>query len=398
MKEMKEIFTKSTIAGIEFKNKIIRSATFERLSDRDGRPTEKLGDMYLKLAKGGVGAIITGLIAVHRNGRSSSGMCMIDRDDFIDDYKKINNMLNEYGVPLIAQLAHGGGQSDTNESGGFNLAPSKKKYIATGKFSQVLSEDEIQVIIDSYIDAIERSKKAGFAGVQLHAAHGYLLSEFLSGGLNSRKDKWGGSDVNRFRIISEIMKGARERIGDYPIMAKFSAQDRLKNGIRMDEALRLAVMFQEAGIDALEVSCGANDGFNTIRTRKIPVDMIMSGKFSVKIKSKIMKSLMKKLIPLMVKRYDPVYNFNVEAAEKIKQKIDIPVIVVGGIRNINDINLFITGGKADFVSMSRPFIIEPDLVNKFKEGGQESSRCIECCHCMFGKGPLRCYYGKVPEL
>ncbi len=392
---MKAVFTKSTIAGIELNNKIIRSATYERLSDDDGRPTEKLADMYLKLAKGGAGAIITGLIGVHRNGRSSFQMCMMDRDDFIEDYKKINKMLNEYGVPLIAQLAHGGGQIDKIASGGFNLAPSKKLYSKTGKFSQVMTEEDILEIIESFISAIERAKKAGFAGVQIHAAHGYLLSEFLTGGLNTRKDRWGGSTENRFRIISEIMKGARERVGDYPILAKFSAQDNLKNGIRMDEALRLAVLFEKAGIDALEVSCGANDGLNSIRAPKIPVDAIVS---SMKIKSGLLRGFAKRVIPILAKRYEPVYNFNVDAAEKIKKKIGIPVIVVGGIRNINDINSLIIGGKADYVSMSRPFIIEPDIVNKFKEGKQDSSKCIDCCLCMFGAKdkPVKCYYGRVP--
>lgn len=395
---MKEAFTKSTIAGIELNNRIIRSATFEKLSDREGRPTDKLSDMYLRLAKGGVGAIITGLIGVQRNGRSSFKMCMMDRDDFIDDYKKINTMLGAYGVPLIAQLAHGGGQIDGSASGGFNLAPSKKHYVSTNKYSQVLSEEDIWEIINSFINAIERAEKAGFAGVQIHAAHGYLLSEFLSGGLNTRKDRWGGSVENRFRIVSEIMKGARERVGSYPILAKFSAYDNLKNGIRADEAVRLALMFQEAGVDALEVSCGANDGLSTIRAPKVPVDAIFAAKFSAKTGSGIMKSIVKKIIPLKVKRYKPVYNYNVAAAAEIKQNISIPVIVVGGIRNINDINSIISEKKADYVSMCRPFLIEPDLVNKFKEGKQDSSKCIECCHCMFGKEDksARCYYGKTP--
>jgi len=295
MNRMKEAFTKSTIAGIELNNRIIRSATFEKLSDREGRPTDKLSDMYLRLAKGGVGAIITGLIGVQRNGRSSFKMCMMDRDDFIDDYKKINTMLGAYGVPLIAQLAHGGGQIDGSASGGFNLAPSKKHYVSTNKYSQVLSEEDIWEIINSFINAIERAEKAGFAGVQIHAAHGYLLSEFLSGGLNTRKDRWGGSVENRFRIVSEIMKGARERVGSYPILAKFSAYDNLKNGIRADEAVRLALMFQEAGVDALEVSCGANDGLSTIRAPKVPVDAIFAAKFSAKTGSGIMKSIVKKL-------------------------------------------------------------------------------------------------------
>jgi 2,4-dienoyl-CoA reductase-like NADH-dependent reductase (Old Yellow Enzyme family) len=157
-------------------------------------------------------------------------------------------------------------------------------------------------------------------------------------------------------------------------------------------------MFQRAGIDALEVSSGANDGLNTIRAPQIPSDSIIANMLPIKIKSDIIKRMLKKTMPLFVKRYDPIYNYNVSAAEKIKQKIDIPVIVVGGIRNMNDINSIINGGKADYVSMCRPFIIEPDLVKKFKEGKQDNSRCIDCCYCMFGlmNNSLRCYYGKLP--
>jgi 2,4-dienoyl-CoA reductase-like NADH-dependent reductase (Old Yellow Enzyme family) len=399
MNKMNEIFAKSTIAGIEFKNKIFRSATYEGLSDQDGRPTKKLSDIYIKLAKGEVGAIITGLIGVERKGRTTSKMCMIDRDDFIDDYKQINAKLKEYGVPVIAQLAYGGGQCDGIASGGFNLAPSKKYYAAVNKFSQVLSEENILEVIDSFISAIERAKKAGFAGVQIHAAHGYLLSEFLSGGLNRRKDKWGGTTENRFRIIAEIMKGARERVGNYPILAKFSSYDYLKNGINIDEGLRIAIMFQQAGIDALEVSCGANDGLNSVRAKEIPSDSIIANMLPIKINSEIIKSVLRKTIPLFVKTYDPIHNYNIAAAEKIKQTIDIPVIVVGGIRNINDINAIINEDKADYVSMCRPFIIEPDLVKKFKEGKQNNSKCIDCCYCLFGlaKNSLKCYYGRLPS-
>jgi len=323
---------------------------------------------------------------------------MLDRDDFIDDYKQIIVRLKEYDVPIIAQLAHGGGQCDKVASGGFNLAPSRKFYALTNKFSQVLSEKDIIEIIDHFIMAIERAKKAGFAAVQLHAAHGYLLSEFLSAGLNRRRDQWGDSTENRFRIISEIMKGARERVGNYPILAKFSAYDYLKNGISMDEGVHIAVMFQNAGIDAIEVSSGANDGLNTIRAPQIPSDSLIANMLPVKIKSDIVKSILKKVMPLFVKRYDPIYNYNVSAAEKIKKKTDIPVIVVGGIRNMNNIHAIINGNKADYVSMCRPFIIEPNLVKKFKEGKQDKSRCIDCCYCMFGlmNHSLRCYYGKLP--
>ena len=158
-------------------------------------------------------------------------------------------------------------------------------------------------------------------------------------------------------------------------------------------------MFQKTGIDALEISCGANDGLSGSRVKTIPSDAIMANMFPLNIKSETVKNVLRKIILLFVKTYAPLYNFNVDAAEEIKHEIDIPVIAVGGIRNINDIHSIINENKADYVSMCRPFIIEADLVKKFKAGKQENSKCIDCCHCLFGlmKNPVKCYYGRVPS-
>lgn len=397
---MKKVFESTSIAGIELKNRIMRSATHEGMGQEDGSPMDQLNDLYVRLAKGGVGAIITGYTAVQKNGRTLPNMRMFDSDQFIDEYKKVTRNVAEYGVPVIAQIAHGGGQTTKHVIGEQPVAPSKKRYPLMSALARELSDSEIEQIINSFVLAIERSKKAGFSAVQLHAGHGYLLQSFLSPHLNQRKDRWGGNTVNRFRIILEIINRAREKSGNYPIMAKLSGYDGDRNGITVDESVRIAELFQQAGLDALEVSCGgAEDGFNCIRVTKIPADAALSLLPWMREFSKPKKMIMKRLMSLVVKRHTPLFNYNVDAAEQIKKNIDIPVIVVGGIRKLQDIETIISSGTADYVSMSRPFIIEPDIVNKFKSGLQTESRCINCGYCLLGVtgDRLKCYYGKISK-
>jgi 2,4-dienoyl-CoA reductase-like NADH-dependent reductase (Old Yellow Enzyme family) len=216
--------------------------------------------------------------------------------------------------------------------------------------------------------------------------------------LNVRKDRWGGSTENRFSVLSEIIHKAREKVGDFPILAKFSAYDGDKNGIRLDEGVKIAELFQKTGFDAIEVSCGGSeDGYNATRVPKIPIDAAFALVPWMRSYSMPKKALMRMIAPFVIKRHFPLYNFNVEAASRIKSSVDIPVIVVGGIRRITDMESIISESKADYVSMCRPFIIEPDIVNKFKSGAQNESRCINCGYCLMGvaAGRLKCYYGKV---
>jgi NADH:flavin oxidoreductases, Old Yellow Enzyme family len=395
---MSKVFEESSIAGIKLKNRVIRSATHEGMGDKDGRPMSDLTDLYLKLAQGGVGAIITGFVGIQKNGKALVNMRMFNHDEFIDDYKKMNNQFNELGVPIIVQLAHAGGQTSKLYIEEQPVAPSKRKYPLLSSIARELSNSEIEEIIDNFALAIERSKKAGFSGVQLHAAHGYLLHQFLSPHLNIRSDRWGGNTENRFRVLSEIIRKSRERVGNYPILVKFSAYDGAKNGIRLDEGMKIAELFQKSGYDAIEVSCGSSDdGYFSVRVPKLPVEASLTLVPRLRTLPKPQKFLMRIMMPLLIKYKFPLNNFNVEAAARIKKNVDIPVIVVGGIRRLADIENIIAENKADYVSMCRPFIIEPNIVNKFKSGTQNESRCINCGYCLAGVtgAKLKCYYGKV---
>jgi 2,4-dienoyl-CoA reductase-like NADH-dependent reductase (Old Yellow Enzyme family) len=396
---MKNVFEESTIGKIKLNNRIIRSATFEAMADADGRPSEKLTELYLRLAKGGTGAIITGLASPQKSGRISDSMCLIDSDDRIKDYKKMTSKLKKAGVPLILQLAHGGGRVRKNADRE-PVAPTGMIYKQSLTKARELDDKEIRQIITEFVDAIVRAKKAGFSAVELHTAHGYLLYEFLSPALNRRTDKWGGSTENRFRIIAEIMKGAKKEAGKFPIWVKFSAHNADKNGLSIEEGIEIASLFEKHGIEAIEVSCGGgNDGLNSVRVSRNQAGAMLKIIPAFRDMPLYKKIIFRIAVSLFVKRHTPLSNYNVEAAERIRQKVKIPVIVVGGIRKMSDMENIIANGKADFISMSRPFIIEPDIADKLRNGYQSKSKCCDCGYCLIGiaSKPLRCYNGKIPK-
>ena len=399
--EIMKVFEESSISGVRLKNRIIRSATHEGMGDAEGHLLPKLTSLYTKLANGGVGAIITGYRSVQKNGKTFTNMCMFDDDRYIDEYRDLNAAMKELNTPLFIQLVHGGGLTASFITGEKAVSPSPLNNLLHMRRSRQLMDGEIEEIIENFVKAIERAKKSGFSGVQLHAAHGYLLNEFLSPAVNKRNDKWGGAIENRFRIVAEIMARARQKVGDYPILVKFSAYDGDKAGIRIDESIRIAELFQKAGFNALEVSCGGiSDGFNAVRTTAIPTEALIGlipWNQSLPI---LVKAIFKVTFPLLVKMHTPLHNFNVEAAAEIKKRVDIPIIVVGGIRKLADAEDIVEKKKADFVSMCRPFIIEPNIANKFKSGKQLESRCIDCGYCLMGVmgQQLRCYYGKLKNV
>jgi 2,4-dienoyl-CoA reductase-like NADH-dependent reductase (Old Yellow Enzyme family) len=396
------VFKHTSFAGIKLKNRIIRSATHEGMADEKGFPTERLKKLYIRLAKGDAGAIITGYAAVQADGKSSLfAMTMIDNDDSIPAYREITKAVHEYGTPIIMQIAHCGRQTRSKSTGLPTVAPSALRDVFYGEdMPKELSEDDIDKIIDNFVSAIIRTKQAGFDGAQLHLAHGYLLSEFLSTYSNRRKDRWGGSTENRYRIIGDIFKRAKEQVGAYPILAKLNAYDGRKNGMRIAEAVRIARMLEKSGCAAIEVSCGVvEDGLFTMRGEKMPADAIMEYTFKYKKLPGLVKALAKPILKTFMKQPKPLLKFNLDAAIQIKKAVNIPVIVVGGIHNMDDINYIIQNSTIDFVSMCRPFIIEPDIVSKFKKGTQTKSKCILCNYCAIisEARPLKCHYGKLPK-
>ena len=391
---MNKVFEPFQLAGITFPNRIIRSATYEGMSETNGVPTKLLEKKYIALAQGGVGGIITGFIGVNEQGSTGSNISMLNGKEHIKAYQKLTQKMHELGTPIIAQLNHCGGQTKENGTGLPVIAPSK---ISDYKAKE-MTKAEILEAIEAFVQGVKNAKEAGFDGVQIHLAHGYLLSEFVSPRMNRRTDEWGGNTINRFRIVKTIFENARKEVGDFPIIAKINGFETLKNGMSIGESIKIAKLLEEVGCNGIEVSNGTiKAGLATMRGN-VPWKMIVAQNDQLNKMPGFVKNIIGKVAEKAYPQPQPKSLYNLDAATAIKKAVSIPVIVVGGITNLDDINAIINQNNSDLVSMCRPFILEPDLVNKFKTGQQTQSKCIQCNFCIIGieKAPLRCYYGKAP--
>lgn len=391
---MNKVFETFQLAGMTFPNRIIRSATYEGMSETNGKPTEQLERKYIALAQGGVGGIITGFIGVNKQGGAGSHMPLLNGNENIEAYQKITQKMHDLGTPIIAQLNHCGGQTKKEDTGMPVIAPSK---ISDYKAKE-MTKAQILEVIEAFVQAIKDAKEAGFDGVQLHLAHGYLLSEFVSPRMNRRTDEWGGNTENRFRIVKTIFEKAQKEVGNYPIIVKINGYETLKNGMSITESVKIAKLLEQVGCDGIEVSNGTRKaGLATMRG-SVPWEMIVAQNDRLDKMPRFVKSIVGTIAEKAFPQPQPKNLYNLDAARAIKEAVNIPVIVVGGITNMNDIEDIINKNQSDLVSMSRPFILESDLVNKFKTGKQTQSKCIQCNFCIIGveNAPLRCYYGKVP--
>ncbi len=393
------IFHPVDLGGIQLNNRIIRSATHEGLADERGWPTQALIQKYVHLAKGGAGAIITGYAGIQQDGKSSGlHMNMIDDDQAIEPYRTLVEAVHAHHTPIIMQLAHCGRQTKSKKTGFPTVAPSSIRDKYSREKPIALSEAGIETIIGNFVQAIHRAKQAGFDGLQLHCAHGYLLSQFLSAYSNHRQDQWGGSLENRFRIVKEIITRAQSLAGDFPIWVKLNGFDHRPGGMRVAEAIQIAQMLEASGVKALEISSGTfEENLSSIRNAVLPADAVYNYVMKMGQAPRWLKALLYPLVYPKIKPIYPLENYNVSAAAQIKASVSIPVIVVGGIKRLEDIRQIIAGHSADAVPLCRPFIIEPNIVKKFA-AGQQATKCIYCsiCAIAFETNSLRCYHGKTP--
>lgn len=362
-----ELFKPIRLGTVEVPNRFVRSATNECLTDKGDYVTDRLADLYEALARGGVGLIITGYAYVRADGKSSTSQAAIYDDKFIPAYKRITERLRPYPTRIVLQIAHGGRQSIPSACNGSPIAPSPVPYPVTKLTPREMTEDEIWEIINSFAQAARRAREAGFHGVQLHAAHGYLLSQFISPFTNRRQDKWGGGVENRAGILLEVLEACRKEVGkEFPILIKLNSDDCIEGGLNVEEAVKIASILggagpvpirYRAGIDGIEVSGGMGDS--------------SPGACRPDIKSP---------------KEEAYFSDN---ARKIREVLSVPVICVGGIRSREVMESIIIAKKADMISMSRPFIREPDLVERLRKGLAEKASCISCNQCWHPQG-IRC--------
>ncbi len=345
------LFEPYNLAGIEIKNRLVRSATYEKRADVDGFVTDSIIEFYKDLVKGGVGLIITGNVLVHVSGRSVPNMLCIHNDYYIEKLKLLTDSVHALGGRIFIQLVHGGRQCFPSLLGGQSpIAPSAVYDPSTKIIPREMTNEEIWDVIESFGSAARRAVEAGFDGIQLHAAHGYLINEFLSPHTNRRDDYWGGDDERRFHFLEEIYDLIRKEVAySVPIIIKMNADDFVEKGLTPYDSLRIALRLQSIGLNAIEISGGMYESGN--------------------------KTAQLNILKPEQEAYFRGY------ASLFKAELNIPVILVGGIRSKSIAEDILRANDADLIALSRPLIREPDLPNKFKQG-KERADCISCNGCM----------------
>jgi len=342
---MSKLFAAGLINGLNLRNRFIRSATWEGMATTDGAVTPKLVRTMVDLARGGVGLIISSHSYVSPEGQASPWQLGIYKDELIPGLKGLTNAVHENGGKILMQLAHAGNFAAEDLINRPPLVVSDFAGLAE-TLRQEITKSDIVELISAYTEAAERAKTAGFDGIQIHSAHGYLLSQFLSPVFNKRQDEYGGSIRNRARIHLEIYRSVRSVVGqDFPILIKMNCGDFVENGLNIGESVRAAKLFADAGFDAIELSGG----------------LIGGGKLSPSRTG--------------INSADQEAYFK-DYARKVKEKIDIPLILVGGLRSFEVAEKLIVDGAADYISMSRPFIREPDLINRWRSGDRRKAKCV----------------------
>lgn len=344
---MKTLFDKTSIGNIPLKNRLIRSATGETLA-KEGHMSPDLFKVYEDLAKGGVGTIITSFAYVVEAEKPFPGMLGIYDDSFIEEYKRLTELVHGYEANVILQLVYCGSYR-MEELGGQEIwGPSAVENLQTHIQPKEMTTEDIVSLQKAFANAAARAKQAGFDGVQLHAAHGFLLNQFLSPYYNRRTDEYGGPIETRARMVLETYSAVREKVGtEYPVLIKVNNSDAMEQGMTFEDCKYVCRKLTEAGIDAIEIS-GAWHHF-TGRQNSY---------------------------------------FKDDAAE-IATENNVPVILVGGNRDYHSLTEILNQTAIKYLSFSRPFIAEPDLANRWKNGDASKATCTSCNGCATLHG-LKC--------
>ncbi|AOA58882.1 NADH:flavin oxidoreductase/NADH oxidase family protein [Acinetobacter larvae] len=341
---MSEIAEPFVIRHTRFKNRLIKAAMSEALSNHAGQVNDGLITLYRRWAEGGVGCAITGNVMVDQRAKNEPGVLVIENDHDLLQLRRWAEVGRQHQMVQLVQLSHPGRQCPK----GLNretVAPSAIGFSAalSTTFAQprALTEQEILEIIQRFANAARVCQQAGFEGVQLHGAHGYLISQFLSPLTNQRQDRWGGSIENRMRFLLEIYHAVRAATSDDFIVAvKLNSADFQRGGISEAEVVTVFQAIDAAGIDLIEISGGSYEA------------PVMAG---AKAERRTVSQISREAYFLAF-------------AEKIRQQVNCPLMVTGGFRTVQAMNAALRSGACDFIGMARPFAVELDLGQRVLQG------------------------------
>lgn len=354
---MTTLFEPSQIGKMTLKNRFIRSATWENMATEDGHMTKQLYAIYEELAKGEVGLIVTGYANIVEEEKPNAGMMGIYNDSFIEEYKKLTELMHSYDAKIVMQIAYGGTKSTYDIGERVIYAPSDVCEKSTQTQGKPMTKAEIDYIVDAFAQASLRAKQSGFDGVEIHAAHTYLINQFLSPYYNRREDEYGGSLDNRLRFLLEIYQATRKLVGeDFPILVKLTATEFFEGGLTFEETRLICQKLEAVGVDAI----------------------VMSGNVHGKAST------------LVGEAYDGYTlqgeGYFHEYGDVISKELQIPVITVGGLTDIKAIEAIAERTNIQYFALSRPLLSEPNLIKRWQEGNRDPAECESCSKCRTKRG------------
>jgi 2,4-dienoyl-CoA reductase-like NADH-dependent reductase (Old Yellow Enzyme family) len=335
-----DLFAPYKIGTLEIRNRFMRSATYDGTADESGAATDRSVALYRRLGEGHIGLIVTGHAFISRAGQAGAGQYGIYSDDLIPGLKRLVDAVHGSGGKIAVQIAHCGINSNYLERTGTpTLAVSATPEAA--RPHREMTEADIQDVLSQFEAAAMRAVEAGFDAVQLHGAHGYLMSQFLSPIMNFRKDRWGGNAENRRRFHIEVVGRLRKVLpAGFPLLIKYGVRDDQEGGLDIEDGIEAARRMVAAGLDGIEVSGGV--GMSPVNKAETPFR---------------------------------------ERAAALKRSVQVPVALVSGIRTLEVCHSVIDSGDADMLSMSRPLVREPALIARWETSGKEKAKCVSCSRC-----------------
>ena len=380
----KLIFSPLKIRSMTIKNRFMRSPVYEAMSDAiTGKAKPVLLRHIEKLAEGGIGLVIPGYVYITKKGQSLPRQTGFYDENTAMVWKDTIQKVHGYGSKLVFQICHGGNDCNPELTNDIPKGCSESPMMPNTK---AMTTAEVEETIQQFINSAKLAERVGADGIELHGAHGYLISEFLSPAINKRTDKYGGSYENRIRIVKEIVEGIRKATDkNFTIGIKMNGHDGLDGGVTPELAAR--EVHDLDGIDFYEISCGLWNSTITIRSI---------------VRGTIFKGLTQKQVEKttnIIKKHKPGFElkegYTLDYAAYVKKMNPNKIIAsVGGWRELSKMEEAINSEKVDIISMGRPFIREPGLVNAFTKG-KKASDCLSCAECIWRPAPetgVRCSY------
>ena len=388
MSDNKKLFTSANIGPVSLRNRTIRSAAFEGMG-KDNNPTQALKDYHVAVAKGGAAMTTIAYAGICRSALSFKTQLWL-RPEIVDSLKDITDEVHSHGAKASIQIGHCGNMTHRSTAGGTPVGASTGFNLYSPTFVRGLRKEEIKEISKYFGEAVNLARDAGFDCVEVHAGHGYLISQFLSPYTNHRKDDYGGSLDNRMRFMRECMEEVMKAAGnDMGVLVKINMNDGFKSGMQEDECLLVAKDLEQTGAHALVLSGGF--------VSKAPM-YVMRGQMPIHTMTHYMdqawlKYAVRMFGGIMVPKHKFKPLYFLEQARMFREALKMPLVYVGGVTSREDADKIIEQEGFEFLQMGRALLNDPDFVNKMQADKRHKSECEHVNYCiarMYSK-EMACY-------